>query len=571
MMKTYPVMLGSPSRAIPLAAGLVLACALFLACGGEKKNAAGPAANSASVVTAPGQLPIVTEPVSLSIGLQQSQNVVDYAANYLTTYLQEKTGIGINFYFFSPNANDANTQLELMISSNEKLPDLIAMGGLPNWKEHGDAGVFIDLEPLYEKYAYFYNQRISKMDPPEIDRIRIKSSSSSGKRYAHSMYSYQATQQYRSMNFINQTWLDNLGLPMPATTEEFYNTLVAFRDRDPNKNGRKDEIPFLGSLSAYAAEPLAFLINAFVYYPYRDAENWFLNATGGKLWTPWTTEEYREALRYINRLYREGLIAPATFTITQQEMIPLLSYAPGETPTVGFFSGHQNQVLRPETPAIYDYAYQVSLTGPRGVNWYPQLPPRIAPACFITKDCAYPEAAFRLLDFICDLETTMTARYGEQGVDWKLVSPEDNFRSYLDRPAWFQQINMIWGIPQNKHWALEFAQIYIKENDVANAVWFDDGSWNASRYKMYQRIFVNDGKDAPEKVDTIVYTQEEEDQIRELRSTIDTYRAECLSLFCTGTMNLDRDWDNYLSELDKMGLKRYLETAQKAYTRTIGR
>ncbi|MDR1972607.1 MAG: hypothetical protein LBQ46_11885 [Treponema sp.] len=550
---------------------VLIIAALVTACGGRKEDSSGSTAASAALVTAPGQLPIVIEPLTLSIGLQQSQNVADHKTNYLTGYLREKTGIDFDFYFFSSNIRDATTQLELMISSNEKLPDILAMVGLPNWQEHGDAGVFVDLNPLYEQYAYFYNERISGMDPAEKDRIRIKTSSSSGKRYAYPMYSYQVTQNYRSMNFINQTWLNNLGLPMPSTTEEFYTTLVAFRDRDPNKNGKKDEIPFLGSLSAYASEPLAFLINAFVYYPYRDAGNWFLNVTDGKLWTPWTTEEYREALRYINRLYREGLIAPATFTITQQEMVPLLSYAQGETPTVGFFSGHQNQVLRPETPAIFDYTYQVSLTGPKGVNWYPKLLPGISPSGFITKDNKYPEVSFRFLDFLSDLEATMTARYGELGVDWRYVDPSENARSYLDKPAWFQQINMIWGVPQNKHWFLGFAQIFIPENDIANAYWVDDGSWNASRYKMYQKIFINDGKDAAETLDTIVYTKEEEDEIREMRATIDAYRQECLSLFSTGAMNLDRDWNTYLSELDKMGLKKYLETAQKAYTRTIGR
>ncbi|MDR3248411.1 MAG: extracellular solute-binding protein, partial [Treponema sp.] len=438
----------------------LLLCAAAVFARGGQQGTSGPATNSAAIVTAPGQLPLVTEPVTITIGMQQSQNVADYSTNYLTKYLQEKTGLTFKFHFFSSNASDATTQLELMVSSGEKLPDLVVMVNTPNWKEYGDAGHFIDLNPLYEKYGYFYNQRVGKLDPAEQNRIKIKSSSSSGKRYAHSLYSYQVTQNYRSMNFINQTWLNNLGLKMPTTTEEFYNTLVAFRDRDPNKNGRKDEIPFLGSLSAYASEPLAFLINAFVYYPYRDAGNGFLNATDGKLWTPWTTEEYREALRYINRLYKEGLLAASTFTMTQPEMIPLLSYAKGATPTVGFFSGHQNQVLQPETPAIFDYTYQVSLTGPKGVNWYPQLLATVAPTCFITRDAAYPEAVFRLLDFMCDLETTMTNRYGEKDVDWRYVPASENAKSSLGRPAWFEQINMIWGIPQNKHWGTNWAEIF---------------------------------------------------------------------------------------------------------------
>jgi putative aldouronate transport system substrate-binding protein len=456
-----------------------------------------------------------------------------------------------------------------MVSSNEKLPDIMINYQFPNWQTYGDNGVFVDLAPYFEKYAYYYNQRLEKIDAAEQNRIRIAGTSSSGKRYGWVMYSQQSTQNYRSMNFINQKWLDKLGLKMPGTTEEFYNTLTAFRDRDPNGNGQKDEIPFIGGI-VYAGEPLAFLINAFVYYPYRDANNQFLNVTNGKLWTPYTTEEYREALRYINLLYREGLIAPSTFTITQNELTALLSYEKGGVNKVGFFSAHQNQTLRPETPAIFDYTFQVSLSGPKGVNYYPQLPARAIPTCFITKDCAYPEAAFRLLDFIAEKENTMVARYGEKDVDWRWTRPEEKAINYLNTPSYFEQINMIWGVPQNKHWNSDFAQMYI-ETENGFAAWEDDGSWNASRYKMYQKIFINDGKDAPEKVDVIVYTKEEEDSIREIRTSINTYREECLALFATGGMSLDRDWNSYLAELDKMGLKRFLETAQKAYTRTVGK
>jgi putative aldouronate transport system substrate-binding protein len=551
---------------------LVLAVSLcaetVFAGGGRQGAASGTSGNSAAVVTPNGQLPIVNQPITLTLGVTQTPNVTDYTNNHLTRYFQEKTGVTIKFQAFA-NGNDAHTQLELMVSSNEKLPDIITWAP-PNWKDYGDTGVFIDLAPFFEKYGYFFNQRLTKIDPLDREMIRIRGTTPGGKRAAFMLYNYSTTQIYRSNNFINKTWLDNLGLKMPTTTEEFYNTLVAFRDMDPNKNGRKDEIPFVGTLTAYASEPLAFLINAFVYYPLRSSGNDFLNVTNGKLWTPFTTEEYREAMRYISRLYREGLIVPSTFTMNQPELIPLVSTARGETSTVGFFSAHQNQVLLPETPAIFDFTYQVALTGPNGVNYYPMLPTQIDPNSFITKDSAYPEAAFRFLDFASSADATMTARYGEMGVDWRWVPASEKAQSFMNLPATFEQINMIWGVPQNKHWALNIASMFVNEENT-EGLWIDDGSWNSSRYKMYQQFYINNGKDVPERVDIIVYTKEEEDQIRDLRNSLNTYRAECLSLFSTGQMNLDRDWNTYLAELDKIGLQRFLEIAQRAYTRTVGK
>ena len=40
--------------------------------------------------------------------------------------------------------------------------------------------------------------------------------------------------------FLNQTWLDRLGLPVPRTLEELTETLRRFRDGDPNGNGWQD-------------------------------------------------------------------------------------------------------------------------------------------------------------------------------------------------------------------------------------------------------------------------------------------------------------------------------------------
>ena len=47
-------------------------------------------------------------------------------------------------------------------------------------------------------------------------------------------------------SFINKQWLDNLGLSMPTSIDEYYDVLVAFKEQDANGNGDPDdEIPLL--------------------------------------------------------------------------------------------------------------------------------------------------------------------------------------------------------------------------------------------------------------------------------------------------------------------------------------
>ena len=550
---------------------LCMAAVLPLAAGGGQQGRTQPAGNSAAIVSSPGQLPIVREPVTLSLGIQTFPNVTDYQNNYLTRYAEQKTGIKIDFHFF--NLNELAMQFQLMVSANEKLPDILVGGDsaartLP-WADLGDQGVFIDLAPYYERQAYFYNEKMKEISQYERDLIRLQTISASGKRYAWPQYEANSINYFWGKNYINKTWLDKLGLKVPTTTEEFYNVLVAFRDRDPNGNGQKDEIPWLGGLVTNAQEALAFIINAFVFYEYRPANESLLNATNGKLWTPWTTEEYREALRFMNRLMNEGLASPSIFSITSPELIPLCSYQPGEPARIGVVSAHPSTVFLPETPAVYEYQTLASLTGPKGVNNYPKEPPVVSAYSFITKDCANPEAAFRWLDFFWEKDAAMVSRFGEKDVDWRWVNPNEGKLSCVGLPALMEEINPLWNLSTNKHWNDKVGSGLFVSTDMKIK---EEGTWNGARYDLYQDQNINDGKDAAEKVRRILYTREEEDSIREIRNSINTYREECLALFCTGAMSLDRDWNTYLGQLDRMGLQRYLETAQRAYTRqTTGR
>ena len=64
-----------------------------------------------------------------------------------------------------------------------------------------------------------------------------------------------------------------------------------------------------------------------------------------------------------------------------------------------------------------------------------------------------------------------------------------------------------------------------------------------------------------------IYT-EEESQIRaDIYTAINTYANECFTLFCTGEMDLEKDWDSYCSELEAMGLQDVLDAENACYDR----
>ena len=73
-------------------------------------------------------------------------------------------------------------------------------------------------------------------------------------------------------------------------------------------------------------------------------------------------------------------------------------------------------------------------------------------------------------------------------------------------------------------------------------------------------------------VGTLLYTEEEQDEWNEARTTLQTYVQEATNLFCVGQMdpNSDTDWQSYLDELNNLQYKELLAVDQAAYDRMYG-
>ena len=70
---------------------------------------------------------------------------------------------------------------------------------------------------------------------------------------------------------MKSEWLTKLGLQEPQTLDEFYDMLKAFKEKDPNGNGQKDEYAWGGVGTAGIVNYLrgSFGLN---YHGYRSGE-----------------------------------------------------------------------------------------------------------------------------------------------------------------------------------------------------------------------------------------------------------------------------------------------------------
>lgn len=546
---------------IALAASLP-ACSKSSGGGSASGTASGTNTNiDKSNINPAGTKPILKEKVKLTLAIPQDTNITDRNTNDYTKKLEEGVNVDLEFIDLPSSGAEQKQKLSVMISSDSELPDMICMG-LSDLEvyTYGSQGYFIDMTD--------YMNSISVNAKPYLESEDAKQYlpyiySADGKMYSFPRIIEDLGNNYDHRMWINQTWLTKLGLSMPKTTDEYYNVLKAFKDKDPNGNGVADELPLIGDKDGWNQSVWKTLMGSFVQA--NDNYGYLMKDSSGKLAVSYTQPGWKKGLEYMNKLNNDGLLSPLTFTQDQNQYKQIIENA--DVQLVGATTAGSMSVYQVASKRKEDMASMAPLTGPDGVCTTAYrasgLPTYFG---YITKDCKHPEAAFMVFDYMWDRDMALQARFGVKDVDWK--APDTGaigmYESLGYKPM-VQYINSIWGTVQNSQWGENHPTLRTYDM-ICGQVWngnkFDSQYMTAQAVPKYKDLVVKD------PVLQILYLPEEADEISEIKATLDTYRDEAAVAFITGNRPLS-DWDNYLKELDTIGLKKYMEVTQTAYDRMM--
>lgn len=528
-------------------------------------------------IAAPGTLPLVNEPVQLTMMTNKNAMVTDYNDNYLTKLISEVTGVDLVIETLPSDGSEAKQKISLMIAGGQKLPDILVLGFNDTEKlNYGSSGYFLPMNDWLENDAYYWNLAMDTYCTPEEKEQVLKfATSADGNIYGYPSYYSDPGDNSALGMWINKKWCDNLNLEIPTTTDELYAVLKAFKDSDANGNGdTNDEIPLIGH-NGWMGHVCTQLTNAFIYDAWDSDFGFQLNVTDGVLSAPFVTEEWHEALRYLHKLCSEGLLSPLSFSQTQNELKAILS-APNTDPTlVGAFVGHPSPLFGADgtVDRVQEYIAVPPMIGPNGVQWAPYSMARPSCKSFITADCEYPELAFRVMDAVAREDLSLTMRYGEQDVDWEYTTEGEIRHKYLEG------FEAIYGQPATSRtpWTSE------------NAIIWNDNAFNMlppklfaglagepypegnRRYQMdtlwYASVPLRNSKHPDELAFGLVKTQEEIDMVFDIETNLQSYVMEAQSNFVLGNKDVEADWEAYLAELENIGLSYYIEVMQGAYDR----
>ncbi|CAI6018294.1 extracellular solute-binding protein [Cohnella sp. JJ-181] len=220
--------------------------------------------------------------------------IKDYNEMGLYKELEKRTGTKVEFQH--PPAGEAQTedQFNLMLATG-KLPDVI----YTNWASNSPDkaikdGKILRLNELIDQYAPNLAQILK--DKPNI---RKAITTDEGNIFVFPLIGSDPPVYAYNGLMIRKDWLDKLNLTVPTTIDEWEKTLIAFRDGDPNGNGKKDEVPyFYRQTDVETSYPF---IGAYGIAPGFYQEN------GTVKFGP-MEPAYKDYLTLMNKWYAEGLI-----------------------------------------------------------------------------------------------------------------------------------------------------------------------------------------------------------------------------------------------------------------------
>ncbi|MDO5424579.1 MAG: extracellular solute-binding protein [Eubacteriales bacterium] len=488
-------------------------------------------------------LPLTEEKETLTVWVKNDVTLMNACGGDLNNTpffqeLEERTNVHIEWIV--PASGTEQEQFNLLMSSG-KLPDI--MYTYPNQVYYPDGldaavedGYFLDLTDLLPQYAPNYLAAIEKSDEDTKQGVKTDAGRSV------LMYSVMQEEQPTFYGYVvRQDWLDELGLSVPVTYDDWEEMLTQFKETYNAAAPLSINSRFFWNLGIGMG---AYAPNDF-YQEDGVVHNALLD----------DTEAVREFLTLMNRWYQNGLIDPdfASSTAFWGDSVLVTNNNTGAFLTMYTFP---SAIFLPSMEEGASFtAVKTPVKEEGDTLEYGTPVPSTTSAYAVTTDCENPELAVSWIDYLFSEEGAMLANYGVEGETYTLdadgtpvftetitanpdgLTYDEAMRTYLMAPSF----------PVSYYdWKRELQ--FISEDDFNMCYIWDDVN-HEKYYSSYAAM-----------------TVEENAEYSNLFADIDTYISENALSFITGAKSLD-EFDSFIETVKGMGLPRCVELKQAALDR----
>ena len=468
----------------------------------------------------------------------QPKDEYPYEENIAWQYVEELTNVKFNLTTF--NSADYKEKTNLILSSGD-YPEVLYKCADIDTEKYGQDGVLIPLEDLIREYAPNLTALLDET-PYGWDTITAADG------HVYSLPMFEMARCYSDGNYywINQSWLDKVGMDMPTNREELYQVLKAFKEKDPNGNGEQDEIPWIvpGAVHVNRLTQIYAYLGEGLYYGghwmVKDDVLEFLPAT----------EDFKEDLKYFKRLYDEGLINEDAFTMTNDQRKATVQSGD----IVGMFYN--------STSSIAGSDYEVrknwfTLKAFDTENWALNTGIQTE-GLSITDKCENPETIIAWADMFYTEEGGRIMRLGVEGESYELsadgttyIPLKDAFESHSYQATLMGASTLPGKIPEI---------YYLGQDPTANPI---ESHANNELYGKGYGLNAEGTVLAP-----ITYTDEEKDAVSTISTDINGYVNNYIAETISGITDIDATWNEFQKTLKAMGVDTWIEIRRTAWERS---
>ncbi|HHY82946.1 MAG TPA: extracellular solute-binding protein [Clostridiales bacterium] len=487
------------------------------------------------------QLPLVDEPFTLTFATADNSATAYSYTQDLPAFqeLERRTGVHVDFEV-TPS-DQYNTTMQTRLAAAKELPDLIRLPDDPI--RYAKGGLIIPIDDLIGDFA----PNILSLFKERPD-VRKAQTAPDGR-----IYTLSAVVDARSMVNLNglgmrKDWLETLGLKEPDTIDEWYEVLLAFKDRDPNGNGKKDEIPVI-AVNVNGLYKLAWSYGLHLAL----SDGWYPDENG-KVVYEWISPRMKDWLAEMNKWYQAGLLDPDMNSQNRDKYtakaIGDIAGAAVSDMTMQF--PQWNERMRNDFPNA-KWEGIVPPKGPYGDRMMEKEQPTENIHYGITKDCKNPEVVIKWLDYMFASEEgkILMGNFGIEGLSYVMVDGKPQFTDFILKSEFGSGIAQA-SLGVNG----SFPRILMKEMIEQRFLQYDGEVAQSNKATQYY---------VP-SFPRVLASKEETDTYASIMADITTYKDEMVIRFIRGQEPLD-NFDQYVKSIQGMGIEEAIAIKQRQYDR----
>ncbi|MCM3747869.1 extracellular solute-binding protein [Paenibacillus pasadenensis] len=491
-------------------------------------------------------MPIVTDgSVTLTVAAPDNPYAAASLAQNLPVWQEIEKATGVKIKWDVVPGSQFQTAMQTRLASGTNLPDVI-LSTFDLYKYSKD-GLLLQLDDLIAKYG---ENAVKVFEAKPLLPALMKTPEGNTFHLSGTRDDEVAAGPYGWL--IRKDWLDQLGLAEPVTVDDWYSVLKAFKEKDPNGNGKQDEIPMT---NYNGVTQLYNWGNAWGLH-LRTSDGFYPDANG-KIQYEWLDPKAKEMVVFLNKLVKEGLL-DMEFAVNKKDQMTskIIRSLSGATLAWQESNTLWTNKLREAGQPKAQWVMTTPPGGPNGYKGHIEKTGVVNGYAVINKKSPNAEAAFRWLDYVIYNEENMKRMtLGVEGKTYEMKDGQPVMTDFVTQnPDGLGAVEVIRSVGG---WQL-FSQAS-KLDYIAKLKQTDEIL--AERAKLVQPYLVPTAEFA-------MPTEDEFTKINRKLTDITTYKDEMVAKFILGQEPIDK-WDQFTKQIQAIGIDEVVAIRQSQYDRLM--